>query len=60
MEEQAAATNEVTANINGTNEAIGDASRAAGNVLTASEGLAKDASALELQVDKFLKSVRAM
>jgi len=60
VEEQAAATKEVTANINGTNDAIGDASKAAGHVLTASEGLAKDATALELQVDKFLKSVRAM
>lgn len=60
VEEQAAATKEVTSNINGTNQAIGDASKAAGNVLVASEGLAKDASQLELQVDKFLKSVRAM
>ncbi len=60
VEEQAAATKEVTANINGTNQAIGDANAAAGNVLTASDGLAKNASELEVQVDKFLASVRAM
>lgn len=60
VEEQAMATKEVTSNINGTNEAIGEASVAAGNVLSASDGLAKDASELEVQVDKFLTSVRAM
>lgn len=60
VEEQAAATKEVTANINGTNQAINDAGSAAGNVLTASDGLAKNASELEVQVGKFLASVRAM
>jgi methyl-accepting chemotaxis protein len=60
VEEQAAATKEVTTNVNGTNQAIGDTSQAAGNVLIASEGLAKNASELEVQVDKFLVSVRAM
>ena len=60
VEEQAAATKEVTSNINGTNQAIGEANAAAGHVLSASEGLAKNASELEVQVDKFLKSVRAM
>ncbi len=60
VEEQAAATKEVTTNINGTNQAIGDASDAAGHVLTASGSLAKNASDLEVQVDKFLASVRAM
>ena len=60
VEEQAAATKEVTANINGTNQAIGDTSEAASNVLSASDGLAKNASELEVQMDKFLVSVRAM
>lgn len=60
VEEQTAATREVTANINGTNEAIGEASAAAGDVLSASEGVARNASELEVQVDRFLSSVRAM
>lgn len=60
VEEQAAATKEVTANINGTTQAIGETSQAAGNVLSASSELATNASELEVQVDKFLVSVRAM
>ncbi|WP_431017222.1 methyl-accepting chemotaxis protein [Bradyrhizobium pachyrhizi] len=60
VEEQAAATKEVTANINGTTKAIDDASKAAENVLAASGELASNASELEVQVDKFLKNVRAM
>ncbi|MGY4478488.1 methyl-accepting chemotaxis protein [Bradyrhizobium sp. USDA 3364] len=60
VEEQAAATKEVTANINGTTKAIDDASKAAENVLAASGELASNASKLEVQVDKFLKNVRAM
>lgn len=60
VEEQAAATKEVTANINGTSQAVGDTKIAAGNVLSASEGLARDASELEIQVANFLTSVRAM
>lgn len=60
VEEQAAATQEVTSNISGTNQAIGEANQAAGDVLTASEGLAKNASELEMQVESFLTKVRAM
>lgn len=60
VEEQAAATKEVTSNINGTTQAIGETSQAAGNVLIASGELATNASELEVQVDKFLESVRAM
>ncbi len=60
VEEQAAATKEVTANINGTTQAIGETSAAAGNVLSASSELAANASELQVQVDKFLVSVRAM
>ncbi|MFH0300650.1 methyl-accepting chemotaxis protein [Bradyrhizobium sp. 31Argb] len=60
VEEQAAATKEVTTNISGTNRAIGDTSQAASNVLAASGSLAKNASDLEIEVDKFLASVRAM
>ena len=60
VEEQAAATKEVTANINGTTKAIDDASKAAENVLAASGEVASNASELEVQVDKFLKNVRAM
>ena len=60
VEEQAAATREVTSNISGTNQAVGEANRAAGDVLTSSEGLAKNASELEMQVEAFLTKVRAM
>ncbi|MFB6463552.1 methyl-accepting chemotaxis protein [Bradyrhizobium tunisiense] len=60
VEQQVAATKEVSTNISSTNQAVGDTSDAAGNVLTASGSLAKNASALEVQVDKFLASVRAM
>jgi len=60
VEEQAAATKEVTANINGTTQAVGETSEAAGSVLSASSELAANASELEVQVDKFLVSVRAM
>ena len=39
---------------------LNDASKAAENVLAASGDLASNASELEVQVDKFLKNVRAM
>ena len=45
--------------INKTNQAIGDAGQAAGNALTASEGLANNVSDPG-EVNKFLASVRAM
>jgi methyl-accepting chemotaxis protein len=57
VEEQAAATKEVTSNIDGTTQAIGETSQAAGNVLSASGELATNASELEVQVDKFLVNV---
>ena len=60
VEEQAAATREVTTDINGTNQAIGDASTAANQVLSASDGVSKNAADLEVQVNRFLVSVRAM
>ncbi len=60
VEQQAAATKEVTTNINETTQAVSKTSRAAGSVLSASGDLATNASALEVQVDKFLVSVRAM
>jgi len=54
VEEQAAATGEVTANISEVTKAVGETGRLASNVLDAASGLAKNSAELEQEVEKFL------
>jgi methyl-accepting chemotaxis protein len=54
IEEQTAATREVASNISGVATSISEAGRSASNVLSAAEGLARDATSLQQQVEKFL------
>ena len=60
VEEQSAATREVSVNINGVTAAAGDTGRSSIGVLQVAESLAQQAAGLEHQVDRFLISVRAM
>lgn len=54
VEEQSAATREVTTNINEVTKAIAETGRSSNNVLEAANGLAKDSNSLEQEVAKFL------
>jgi methyl-accepting chemotaxis protein len=60
VEEQSAATREVSVNINGVNQAAEDTGRSSTGVLSVARSLSEQAGALEKQVDQFLVSVRAM
>lgn len=60
VEEQSAATQEVTANISGVTSAAGDTGQNAGNVLTVASSLAQQATDLDQQVVRFLENVRQM
>jgi methyl-accepting chemotaxis protein len=60
VEQQSAATREVSVNINGVNQAAGEAGRSSTNVLTTARSLTEQATDLEQRVDQFLVSVRAM
>ena len=58
MEEQTAATQEVTGNITGVTTASGETGQAANQVLEASNDLAKQSENLTTEVDKFLVEIR--
>ena len=60
VEQQSAATREVSVNINGVNQAAGETGRSSSTVLTTARSLTEQAADLEQQVDQFLVSVRAM
>jgi methyl-accepting chemotaxis protein len=60
VEQQSAATREVSVNINGVNQAAGETGRSSTTVLTTARSLTEQAADLEQQVDQFLVSVRAM
>ncbi|GAB2175610.1 methyl-accepting chemotaxis protein [Dongia sp. agr-C8] len=60
VEEQSAATKEVSANINGVSSAARETGANSSTVLNVAQALTGQASNLEVQVDDFLKSVRAM
>jgi methyl-accepting chemotaxis protein len=60
VEEQSAATREVSANINGVSAAAQETGTSSSTVLNVAQALSGQASNLEVQVDDFLKSVRAM
>ncbi len=60
VEEQSAATREVTQNIGGVRQAAADTGRNSEGVLGEARSLAGQAADLEGRVDRFLQSVRAM
>jgi methyl-accepting chemotaxis protein len=60
VEEQSAATREVSLNINGVNQAAGETGRSSTSVLSDARSLSEQAEGLGKQVDQFLVSVRAM
>jgi methyl-accepting chemotaxis protein len=60
VEEQSAATREVSANINGVSSAAQETGASSSTVLNVAQALTGQAGNLEVQVDEFLKSVRAM
>ena len=57
VEEQSAATKEVTANITEVTKAIAETGQSSANVLEAASGLAKNSTELENQVNAFLASL---
>ena len=59
VQQAASGTQEVTDNISGVTQATGEASAAAGQVLTASQGISQQGETLREEVAKFLKQVRA-
>ncbi len=60
VEEQGAATQEVTSNIAGVSQASGETGHAASETLSAAGELSKQAETLSSQVDHFLEDIRAM
>jgi len=60
VEEQSAATREVSMNIGGVTRAAESTGRSSVNVLTVSESLSRQATALDESVDQFLGKVMAM
>ena len=54
MEEQSAATKEVTSNLVEVTKAVAESGRSANDVLSAASGLAKNSTELETQVQNFL------
>ena len=60
VEEQSAATKEVSLNINGVTIAAQESGQSSNSVLNDAQALAKQAGTLEQRVDQFLASVRAM
>jgi methyl-accepting chemotaxis protein len=60
VEQQSAATREVSSNITGVSQAANETGQSSSNVLTVAQSLAQQATGLEEQVDQFLVSVRAM
>ncbi len=60
VEQQAAATREVSFNITGVTEAAGETGRSSANVLDFAQALSARASDLEGRVDTFLQDVRSM
>ena len=60
VEEQSAATRDVSINIDGVAQASGEASDASINVLAVAESLARQSDELDRRVDQFLENVRAM
>ena len=60
VEEQSAATREVSSNISGVTQAADETGRSSATVLTVSQELAHQAAELEQRVDQFLVTVRAM
>ena len=59
VQQAASGTQEVTDNISGVTQATGEASAAAGQVLTASQGISQQGETLREEVSKFLVQVRA-
>ncbi|GAB2176404.1 methyl-accepting chemotaxis protein [Dongia sp. agr-C8] len=60
VEEQSAATKEVSSNINGVSQAAQETGHSSSTVLSVAQTLSERAGQLEVRVDDFLKSVRAM
>jgi methyl-accepting chemotaxis protein len=60
VEEQSAATKEVSSNINGVSQAAQETGQSSSSVLNVAQSLSQQAGELEVRVDDFLKSVRAM
>ena len=60
VEEQSAATKEVSANINGVAQAAQETGQSSSTVLNVAQALTQQSVQLEIRVDDFLKSVRAM
>ncbi|GAB2176403.1 methyl-accepting chemotaxis protein [Dongia sp. agr-C8] len=60
VEEQSAATKEVSSNINGVSQAAQETGHSSSTVLNVAQSLSQQAGQLEIRVDDFLKSVRAM
>jgi len=59
VQQASAGTQEVSTNITGVTKAAGETGQAAGQVLEAAAGLAKEAEKLRAEVDDFLAKVRA-
>ena len=59
VEEQSAATRDVSGNINSVKRAVSDAGLAAGSVLDTAESVERQAHALSHQVDRFMAAIRA-
>jgi methyl-accepting chemotaxis protein len=60
VEQQAAATREVSSNINGVQQAAAETGRSSSDLLAVSQSMAQQAGELETRVDAFLQSVRSM
>ena len=60
VEEQSAATREVSQNISGVTQAAGDTGRNSTTVLTEAQSLSRQSADLSARVDQFLVNVRAM
>ena len=59
VEQQAAATREVSLNINGVNQAAGHTNTASANLLNLADSVSKQVAGLGLRVDSFLRSINA-
>ena len=60
VEQQSAATREVSANIAGVSAGVAETGRASGDVLSFARTLSQQSAGLETQVDGFLQQVRSM
>ena len=59
VEQQAAATREVSMNINGVNQAAGHTGSASANLLNLADAVTRQVAGLGTKVDSFLRSINA-